>query len=113
MHKNIFEMGPDFGDDWNSDNRERSDKRVSLEIKEPNRHQLYFAKERRRGKIVTIVKPFYLSKDDLKKLLKRLKKKLGTGGTIKDDNILEFQGDISTQLHRVLETLGYGVKSKL
>jgi len=110
MRKNLFEMGADFGDEWNSDNREKSDKRVSLEIKEPNRHQLYFAKERRRGKIVTIVKPFYLSKDDLKSILKILKKKLGTGGTIKDDNILEFQGDIPTKVHKQLEALGYRFK---
>ena len=58
---------------------------------------------------MTIVKPFYLQKKALQDLLKILKKKLGTGGTVKD-NTLEFQGDIPIQLREHLETLGYRYK---
>ena len=107
--KNLFEMGADFGDDWSSDNKQRSVKEVSTEIKEPNKHQLHFAKEKRRGKIVTIVKPFYLEKSNLQALVKTLKKKLGTGGAAKENN-LEFQGDIPEQLRKHLEHLGYRFK---
>jgi len=110
MKKNLFEMGADFGDDWSSDNKQKPAKNVSTEPKEPNKHQLYFAKEKRRGKVVTIVKPFNLEKSNLQVLVKTLKKKLGTGGTIKD-NSLEFQGDIPEQLRKHLEHLGYRFKN--
>ena len=108
--KNLFEMGANFGDDWSSDNKQKPTKKVSTEIKDPSKHQLHFAKEKRRGKVVTIVKPFYLDKRDLQAVLKTLKKKLGTGGTVKDDS-LEFQGDIPEQVRKHLETLGYTFKN--
>jgi len=107
--KNLFEMGADFGDDWSSDNKQKPTKNVSTEIKEPIKHQLHFAKEKRRGKVVTIVKPFCLAKNDLQALVKILKKKLGTGGTVKEDS-LEFQGDIPEKLRKHLEILGYRFK---
>jgi translation initiation factor 1 len=106
---NLFEMGADFGDSWSSDNKNKPSKVISTEIKEPNKHQLHFAKEKRRGKVVTIVKPFYLDKVTLQNLLKTLKKKLGTGGTVKD-NSLEFQGDIPNMLRKHIEDLGYRFK---
>ena len=102
-------MGADFGDDWSSDNKDKTAKKISSEIKAPNKHQLHFAKEKRRGKVVTIVKPFYLTKSDLQTLVKTLKKKLGTGGTIKEES-LEFQGDIPEALRKHLEALGYRFK---
>ena len=110
MKENLFEMGADFGDDWSSDNKDKSTNKVSSEIKEPNKHQLHFAKEKRRGKVVTIVKPFNLEKSNLQALVKTLKKKLGTGGTVKE-NSLEFQGDIPEQLRKHLEHLGYRFKN--
>ncbi len=109
MKKNLFEMGTDFGDDWSSDNKNKPSKKISTEVKAPDKHQLHFAKEKRRGKVVTIVKPFHLDKTALQALLKTLKKKLGTGGTVKKDS-LEFQGDIPNTLRPQLEALGYGFK---
>ncbi|RLA68403.1 MAG: translation initiation factor [Epsilonproteobacteria bacterium] len=107
--KNMFEMGAKFEDEWSSDNKDKSSKKISNEIKIPEKHQLHFSKEKRRGKIVTIIKPFYLIKKDIHTLIKILKKKLGTGGTVKD-NSLEFQGDISEKLAIHLKDLGYGFK---
>ncbi len=109
MKKNLFEMGADFEEDWSSDNKDKPRKKTSTEIKTPEKHQLHFAKEKRRGKVVTIVKPFYLDKSDLQTLLKTLKKKLGTGGTVKDDS-LEFQGDIPDMLKKHIEALDYRFK---
>lgn len=109
MKENLFEMGTNFGDDWSSDNKDKPSKQVSTEIKEPHKHQLHFAKEKRRGKVVTIVKPFYLTKSDLQALVKTLKKKLGTGGTMKENSI-EFQGDIPEKLRTHLIQLEYGFK---
>jgi len=109
MRENVFEMGANFNDEWTSDNKNTSSSKLIFEIKASNKHQLHFAKEKHRGKIVTIVKPFYLAKSDLQSLLKTLKKKLGTGGTVKE-NTLEFQGDIQNQVRRHLEVLEYSFK---
>lgn len=110
MKENLFEMGANFEEGWSSDNKEKPSKEISTEIRAPQKHQLHFAKEKRRGKVVTIVKPFYLAKTDLQALLKTLKKKLGTGGTVKDES-LEFQGDIPELLRKHLESLGYRFKT--
>jgi len=114
MKENLFEMGAkldaDSDNGWISDNKNKPAKKILNEIKTPEKHQLHFAKEKRRGKIVTIVRPFYLAKDDLQALLKSLKKRLGTGGTLKDES-LEFQGDIPTQLRKHLENMGYQFKN--
>jgi translation initiation factor 1 len=111
--ENLFEMGANFGEEednsWSSDNKKKPSKQSSNEIKVPEKHQLHFAKEKRRGKVVTIVKPFYLPTSDLQALVKTLKKKLGTGGTVKEDS-LEFQGDIPEQVRKHLNALGYGFK---
>ena len=58
---------------------------------------------------MTIVKPFCLAQNDLKNLLKSIKKKLGTGGTMKE-NTLEFQGELQTKLRPALENLQYRFK---
>lgn len=109
MKENLFEMGANFSDEWKSDNKEKPKKKISTELKSAEKHQLHFAKEKRRGKVVTIAQPFYVTSNDLKALLKTLKKKLGTGGTIKE-NGLEFQGEVKEQLKLQLEKLGYGFK---
>lgn len=109
MKENLFEMGANFEDEWSSDNKDKPSKSKSTELKAPEKHQLHFAKEKRRGKVVTIVKPFYLEKKELQALLKTLKKKLGTGGTAKEDS-LEFQGEIAEVLRGHLEEMGYRFK---
>ena len=109
MKENLFEMGANFDDGWSSNNKEKPAKNKTLEVKAPEKHQLYFAKEKRRGKVVTIVKPFHLEKQALQTLLKTLKKTLGTGGTAKEES-LEFQGEIAEMLRGYLEELGYRFK---
>jgi len=110
VKENLFEMGAKFEERWSSDNKEKPSKKTSAEIRPPEKHQLHFAKEKRRGKVVTIVKPFYLDQSGIQTLLKALKKKLGTGGTVKDES-LEFQGDIPELLRTHLEALGYRFKN--
>ncbi len=113
MKKNLFEMGADFSDGWQSDNKTGAAKKNNQYCKEilpPGKHHLHFAKEKRRGKVVTIIKPFCLDKKELQALLKNLKKKLGTGGTVKE-NTLEFQGELQKQLKTLLENLGYRFKN--
>jgi translation initiation factor 1 len=58
---------------------------------------------------VTIVKPFHLTKTELQALLKRLKKRLETGGMLKE-NTLEFQGNIPDKLQNALKEMHYQFK---
>ncbi len=109
MKKNIFEMGAKFEDSWSSDNKIKP-KKANQEIKEPAKHQLHTAKEKRRRKVVTVIKPFYLEASELKKLLKELKSKLGSGGTIKE-NTLELQGEVATKVKELLQAKGFKFKS--
>jgi translation initiation factor 1 len=52
-NKNMFEMGADFNDGWHADNKEKKRETCSKEIKAPEKHRLHFAKEKRRGKVVS------------------------------------------------------------
>ncbi len=101
-------MGTSWNDGWSSDNKTKEDN-AAKETKTPDKHKLHFAKEKRNGKTITIVKPFFLSKEDLEQTLKTLKKSLATGGTTKE-NSLEFQGEVSEKLKAQLIKLGYGLK---
>ena len=105
-----LQIGMDFDNsDWNVVTEKR--KSVIAEICEPAKHQLVFQKEKRRGKVVTLVGPFSVEKEALKVLLKTLKKKLGCGGTVNEE-FLEFQGDIQVKLRENLEKSEYRFKKR-
>lgn len=105
-----LQIGMDFDEsEWNVVGEKR--KSVTAETLEPSKHQLVFHKEKRRGKVVTLVGPFALESETAKDLLKTLKKKLGCGGTISED-FFEFQGDIQVKLRELLETMEYRFKRK-
>ena len=63
----------------------------------------------RAGKGVTLVTGIPLVAADLEKLATQLKKRCGTGGTVKDDTI-EIQGEHRDTLLAELTKLGYTVK---
>ena len=109
MKKNLFEMGANLGEGWQSDNKTKESKSKKNETKTPQAHRLYLAKEKRRGKTVTIIKPFMLDKKTSQTLLKAIKKKLGCGGTFKE-GALELQGDIAEQARQYLQDQGYRFK---
>lgn len=111
MKKNLFEMGANFDNDWSTDNRDNRSKVTPTEVVSAKKHQLYFSKEKRRGKVVTIIQPFYVEKATSQALLKSLKKRFSTGGTFTKDT-LELQGDIATSLKPYLQELGYGLKKR-
>ena len=67
---------------------------------------LLFKKEKRRGKVVTLVGEFQLKKEDANATLKTLKKKLGCGGSFKD-GWMEFQGELKDKLRELLLKDGY------
>jgi len=63
----------------------------------------------RKGSGVTTVKGLLLAPDQLRTLGSQLKKKCGTGGTVKD-GVIEIQGDHRDLLVATLQQLGYTVK---
>ncbi|WP_346797010.1 translation initiation factor Sui1 [Halomonas sp. Bachu 37] len=63
----------------------------------------------RKGKGVTTLSGIALPEAELKSLAKTLKKRCGTGGSVKD-GVIEIQGDQRDILKQELSDLGYRVK---
>ncbi|HUR83016.1 MAG TPA: translation initiation factor [Thermoanaerobaculia bacterium] len=66
-------------------------------------------RKRRAGKTVTVASGFSHTAETLAALAQRLKKKCGSGGTAKDDEI-EIQGDHAAKVGAELQAMGYRVK---
>lgn len=66
-------------------------------------------KKRRAGKTVTVATGFQLTGDSLAALAQTLKKKCGSGGTARENEI-EIQGDHVARVTEELRKLGYRVK---
>lgn len=102
-----LEMGASWGDGWSME-EEKSTKVFTL--LDPAAHRLVFQKEKRKGKMVTLVGPFSLSEEDAQKALSALKKSLACGGAY-NEGWMEFQGDISIKVRECLEKLGFKFKN--
>lgn len=63
----------------------------------------------RKGKGVTTISGVPLVEAELKKLLKRLKQRCGTGGALKG-GVIEIQGDHRQPIQALLEAEGFRVK---
>lgn len=75
----------------------------------PTREQsLHVSIERkgRKGKTVTLVTGFVGTTDDLEQLGKELKTKCGTGGSVKDGEII-LQGEVVEKVVALLREMGY------
>jgi translation initiation factor 1 len=66
-------------------------------------------KKHRAGKTVSVVSGLSLSPDALRELASDLKRRCGTGGTIKD-GVIEIQGDHRDTLIAALQEHGYKPK---
>lgn len=101
-------IGADIDDSWTQVQAPRKSK-ISNEILEPSKHFLHFAKEKRKGKTVTLVGEFFLDKRDAMETLKLLKKKIGCGGAFKN-SYMEFQGELKEKLRPILLDTGFRFK---
>ncbi len=101
-------IGAEINDGWTQVQSTRASQ-IADEILEPQKHLLVFAKEKRRGKTVTLVGEFFLTKEDAAKTLKLLKSKLGCGGTYKD-GWMEFQGEVKEEVKTLLITESFRIK---
>ena len=63
----------------------------------------------RKGKGVTVIAGIPLGEDELAQLATRLKKRCGSGGTVRD-GVIEIQGDHRDLLVTELSALGYRAK---
>ena len=96
----VYSTNPDFAYETERDNE------VETLPKNQQKLRVSVEKKGRGGKTVTVVSGFVGTEDDLKGLGKLLKAKCGTGGSVKDGEIL-IQGDFKQRLVEILRAEGY------
>lgn len=99
----VYSTNPDFKYDTSEDEE--------VETPSPSKQRLIVAieKKQRAGKQVTVVKGFVGKDEDLEALGKSLKTKCGTGGSVKEGEIL-VQGDFRDRIVSLLTSMGYNAK---
>jgi translation initiation factor 1 len=99
-HGIVYSTNPDFSLD-----PEPEEEAATL-APEGQQLRVTLDKKQRAGKIVTLVTGFIGREEDLQKLGKELKTKCGTGGSVKDGEIL-IQGDYKEKVTKWLTDWGY------
>ncbi|MFM7619654.1 MAG: translation initiation factor [Bacteroidota bacterium] len=98
----VYSTNPNFAFD-NEDAEQKP-----IENKE-QKLKIWLEKNHRGGKTATIVRDFVGTDEDLEALGKLLKTKCGTGGSVKDQEII-IQGDHREKVLQILLNLGYQAK---
>jgi translation initiation factor 1 len=99
----VYSTNPDF--EFEADS---SQQKVTLL---PGQQLLYvwLDSKARKGKIVTLIRGFSGTLEDLEKLAAELKRSCGTGGSVKDGEII-IQGNFREKILNYLSGKGYKVK---
>lgn len=71
--------------------------------------EAHYSYKGRAGKVVTLIKGFQGSSQDLKALAKTLKNAVGVGGTVKNGEII-IQGNFRDKVMNLLQEMGHDVK---
>ncbi|RMG08878.1 MAG: translation initiation factor [Planctomycetota bacterium] len=79
--------------------------------KPPAEQRIVVSVERRKDKLVTVARGFELVEKDLKALAGKLKARLASGGTAREDRI-EVQGQHRDAVRAFLEGSGYRVRTR-
>ena len=120
-HKQSRTRNPEPGTDWksrlgvvystNPDFQYDKGEESGPETLPPQQQHLIVMLDRkqRKGKEVTLIKGFVGSEEDLKELSRKLKIKLGTGGSAKDGEII-IQGDFRERVMEFLVNEKFKVK---
>lgn len=66
--------------------------------------------KRRYGKNVTIIEGIDPKSENIRDIAKELKKKVASGGTVKDNRTIELQGDHRDTVKKYLEQIGFSVE---
>lgn len=105
-HGFVFSTDPNF--------RFESEEEESMETLAPSQQKLRVRLEtkHRRGKTVTIVQSFIGLEADLEDLGKKLKNYCGTGGSVKDGEVI-IQGDQRDKILQWLQKNGYTQSKKV
>lgn len=96
----VFSTNPDY--QYGSDDVQEQETLPKNE----QRLRVAIEKNGRGGKVVTIVRGFIGSEDDMKSLGKFLKTKCGVGGSVKDEEII-IQGNLRDKVIALLKADGY------
>lgn len=97
----VYSTNDSYFDDWVEDPEETPP---------PSQQNLRIWLERKKGgKVTTVVKDFVGNDADLKDLGKELKSKCGTGGSVKEGEII-IQGDFRDKVLELLIKAGYKAK---
>jgi translation initiation factor 1 len=99
----VYSTNPDF--EFKFDEADESDTLSP----EKQLLRVFLDTKHRAGKKVTIVERFVGKEEDLEDLCKKLKTKLGTGGSAKD-GLIVIQGDVVTKTKDILIAMKYKVK---
>lgn len=99
----VYSTNPDF--------QYTTDEEDAVETLEPGKQDLrvWLDRKQRGGKVVTLIKGFVGSEEDLQALAKMLKTKCGVGGAAKEGEIL-IQGDHRDRVVELLTKSGYRCK---
>lgn len=115
------DKNPEPGNDWksrlgvvystNPDFQYNNIEEPEMETLPPEQQKLIVMLDRkqRKGNEVTLIRGFVGTEEDLKELARRLKTKLGTGGSAKDGEVI-IQGDFRDRVMEFLISEKYKVK---